>query len=316
MSTRSDDVFLVTGGSGFIGTWVLRELLLQGRKVVVYDITPRPDRWQRVIGAPAERLIHVVGSLLDRSKLAATCSQHGVTHFIHLAALLTPACQQDPWSGCEVNVMGSIAMFEQARAQQAQTRGFSYASSLAVYGPELDDDPKHRGANENRPRTFYGAFKQAMERIAEQYWLAYQIPSVGIRPHVVYGPERDQGLSAGPSLAARAVAQGQGFTLSYRGRAGYDYVEDVARGFVRAAMEPPAGAVVVDLPSCSATVDEIIATLDRIVPGSSSRLSIEGPELPANQPPRPRPITELYADWQTTSLEAGLRKTVAFYQPN
>lgn len=316
MSRSSDDVFLVTGGSGFIGTWVLRELLSQGRKVVVYDVAARPDRWQRVIGPASQQVISVIGSLVDRAKLAATCEQHRVTHFIHLAALLTPACQQDPWSGGEVNVMGSIAMFEQARAQLAQNRGFSYASSLAVYGPEMDDDPRFGRTGENRPRTFYGAFKQAMERIAEQYWLAYQIPSVGIRPHVVYGPERDQGLSAGPSLAAKAAALGESFSLSYTGRAGYDYVEDVARAFVRAAVEPPRGATVVDLPSASATVDDIIATIDKIVPGSASRLTINGPALSPNQPPCPQPITGLYPDWQTTSLEAGLRKTVEFYRPH
>ncbi|TXT32230.1 MAG: hypothetical protein FD138_2087, partial [Planctomycetota bacterium] len=201
---------LVTGGSGFIGTWVLRELLARDAKVVVVDVQPVPARWQRVLGQRAAEVTMIESSLLDRDRMQAVIEQHSVAHIIHLAALLTPVCQQDPWLGCQVNVLGSTALFEAAR-RSGRVRSLSYASSYAVYGPEAGD----AGSEPNRPPTFYGAFKQAVDLIAEQYWRHFGIASVAVRPHVVYGPERDQGLTAGPSLAARAAALGENYTIGY-----------------------------------------------------------------------------------------------------
>ena len=120
-----------------------------------------------------------------------------MSHIIHLAALLTPHCQEDPFTGCEVNVLGSVAMFELARACSPGIKGISYASSYAVYGPETDDQALGLTAASNRPPSFYGAFKMAVDAIAEQYWRHFGIASVGIRPHVAYGPERIVGLTSG-----------------------------------------------------------------------------------------------------------------------
>ena len=306
------ETVLVTGGSGFIGTWVLRELLARGAAAVVVDVQPAPARWQRVLGERAAKVTMIEASLLDRDRLQAIIEQHAVTHIIHLAALLTPICQQDPWLGCQVNVLGSTALFDAAR-QSGRVRSLSYASSYAVYGPEagdvLDSEP-------NRPPTFYGAFKQAVDLIAEQYWRHFGIASVAVRPHVVYGPERDQGLTAGPSLAAKAAVLGESYTIGYTGRVGYDYVEDVARAFVRAAFECPPGHVVVDLPSESASTHEFVQAIELAVPGSSSRITVDGPAIPSNIPPSPNVISNLFPDWQPTSLGDGVRKTVEFYRPS
>lgn len=300
---------LVTGGSGFIGTWVLRELLARDAKVVVVDVQPVPARWQRVLRQRAAEVTMIESSLLDRDRMQAVIEQHSVTHIIHLAALLTPVCQQDPWLGCQVNVLGSTALFEAAR-RSGRVRSLSYASSYAVYGPEAGD----AGSEPNRPPTFYGAFKQAVDLIAEQYWRHFGIASVAVRPHVVYGPERDQGLTAGPSLAARAAALGENYTIGYTGRVGYDYVEDVARAFVRSALECPPGHTVVDLPSELASTEEFVKAIELAVPGSSSRITVDGPAIPSNIPPSPNDIANLFPDWQPTSLRDGVRKTVEFYR--
>ena len=308
------DSILVTGGGGFIGTWVLRELLARGLRPVVLDVQKNDERWQRVLGDDAVKVAFVAGGLLDRELLRRTADEQRVSHIIHLAALLTPHCQQDPFAGCEVNILGSMALFELARASAGRIKGFSYASSYAVYGPEADDHSLGLTAADNRPPSFYGAFKMAVDLIAEQYWRHFGIASVGIRPHVAYGPERTVGLTAGPSQAARAAALGESYTINYTGRVGYDYVEDVARAFVRAARETPRGAMVVDLPSQLATTEEFVHVIDRVVPGAGARLKVDGPAIPANIPPQPRYISELFADWRETSLEDGVRATVEFYR--
>ncbi len=302
---------LVTGGGGFIGTWVLRALLARGVRAVAFDAHENPTRWQRLLGAHAAEIPFVKGSLLDRTLLARAFNEQHVTHVIHLAALLTPNCQEDPFSGCEVNVLGSVALFEQAK--QSHVQGLSYASSMAVFGPEPDSDPTTATINENRSPSFYGTFKKAVELIAEQYWLHAELPSVGIRPHVVYGPERDQGLTAGPSLAARAAARGEPFHINYRGVVGYDFVEDVADAFVQTALETPRGAHVVDLPSEPATVEQLVAVIDAIVPGAAAKITIDGPVLPCNDSRREHLITDILPDWRATSVADGMRRTIEFY---
>ena len=137
---------------------------------------------------------------------------------------------------------------------------------------------------------------------------------MGIRPQVAYGPEREVGLTAGPSLAARAAARSEAFTIGYTGRVGYDYVEDVARAFVRGALETPRGAHVVDLAGEAAEVLEVIAAIEAAVPGAAAKLSVNGPPIPAHAPPQPRSIDTLFPDWKTTSLAVGMRRTVEFYR--
>jgi len=235
--------------------------------------------------------------------------EHNVTHVIHLAAVLTPQCQQDPWRGCQVNVLGSTSVFEAAR-RSGRVKSISYASSFAVYGPETVE----HFSEPNRPPMFYGAFKQAVDLIAEQYWRHFEIASVAIRPHVVYGPERDQGLTAGPSLACKAAALGTAYEIGFHGLVGYDYVEDVARAFVRGAIECPRGATVVDLPGEQATSEKFLQTIIEVVPSAIDLLHVSGPAIPANIPPQANYISNLFPDWQTTTLKDGVQRTIDFYR--
>jgi nucleoside-diphosphate-sugar epimerase len=281
---------LVTGGGGFIGTWVLRELSSRGLRPVVFDVQKSDERWQRVLGDGAAKVAFVAGSLLDRKLLQQTADEQRVSHIIHLAALLTPDCQQDPFAGCEVNVLGSVALFELARACAGQIKGISYASSYAIYGPEADDRSLGLKAADNGPPSFYGAFKMAVDSIAEQYWRHFGIASVGIRPHVAYGPERTVGLTAGSSQAARAAALCEPYTINYTGRVGYDYVEDVARAFVQSALETPRGSTIADLPSHLATTEEFVSVIDRVVPGAGSWITVDGPSIPSNISPKPHSV--------------------------
>lgn len=304
-------VVLVTGGCGFIGTWVLREILSRGDRAVVVDAQPEPARWRRVIGPRAGEIVRAGTSVIDRDALRSAIDDHGVTHVIHLAALLTPACQHDPWLGCRVNVLGTTAVLDAVRLS-GRVRAVAAASSYAVYGADAQLDSN--GEVSDSAPTFYGAFKQAADRISEQYWRHFGIASLAIRPHVVYGPERDVGLTAGPSLAARAAARGEPYTIGYTGRAGYDYVEDVARAFVRAAVECPPGATVADLTGESATPEDFVRAIEAVAPESAGRIHVDGPPIPANVAPRPRPITNVFPEWRATPLVEGVRRIVEFYR--
>ena len=92
----------------------------------------------------------------------------------------------------------------------------SYASSAAVYAPAsgtrvAEDAP-------GTPATHYGVHKLANEGAARVYWLDDGVPSVGLRPYVVYGPGRDQGITAGRRSPWRAAARGEAYQIGFGGR--------------------------------------------------------------------------------------------------
>jgi nucleoside-diphosphate-sugar epimerase len=301
----SANAVLVTGGSGFIGTWVLRELLGRGTRVVALDVRPATERWNRVLGVRAKDVIFSDMLLTDRDGLAALMKEHGVSHVIHLAALLTPDCQKDPFLGCQVNVLGSTAVFDAARCA-GSVQAIALASSYAVYG--------ERGSDESQQPMLYGTFKRAVDLIAGQYWRHFGLRSLAIRPHVVYGPEREVGLSAGPSLACRAAVRGESYQIGYTGTAGYDYVEDVARAFVQGVLSSPPGATIADLPSERVGAHEFTRLIERCCPDAAGRITVSGPALPDNVPAALRDIRQVLPGWEPTSLADGIAQTIAYYR--
>jgi UDP-glucose 4-epimerase len=310
---------LVTGGSGFIGAWVVAELLRRECRVIVYDLTDGGAKWRHLAEESSSEVVFVRGDILDAKALNQLFAQHPISHVIHLVGLLTPACQEDPQRGCEINVLGTTRIFELIRKRKSQIQGVAYASSIAVYGREGVDPDNTENVSDGgnpalEPLTFYGAFKRANELIARQYWLHFGVPSAGLRPPLVYGWGRETGLTAGPTLAARAVAFSESYAFSFSGPANFGYVEESARAFVRAALEIRKGSHSVDVPGEVATVEKIVSLLKRIEPKAASRLSIAGPPLPYPAAPSHHGIEKLFPDWKTTSLADGFRRTIQLYR--
>jgi hypothetical protein len=115
-------------------------------------------------------------------------------------------------------------------------------------------------------------------------------------------------------LAARAVAVGESYAVSFSGPANFGYVEDSAQAFVRSALEIRKGSHTVDVPGEVVTVEKIVSLLKRIEPKAASGLSIAGPLLPYPAAPSRRGIERLFPDWKTTSLEDGFRCTIQLYR--
>ena len=184
-------------------------------------------------------LLH--GDVTDLDHLEQTIRENGITHVIHLAAMLVPLVKADPTRGAAVNVVGTTNVFEAAKRQGV--RGIAYASSAAVYGPA--SGPRVEDAGE--PTTLYGVFKLANEGTAKVYFEDDGVGSVGLRPYVVYGPGRDQGLTADPTLAMEAAARGEGYEMRWGGRCQLQYAADAARIFIAAARAEHGGAAVFNL---------------------------------------------------------------------
>jgi UDP-glucose 4-epimerase len=280
---------LITGG-GFLGQRLARSLLADGHRVRVLDVMPRPSS----ADTPFDWTVGDVSSIESVARALDGCSQ-----VVHLAALLTPACAADPLRGAQVNLMGTLNVFEAAR--RAGLKHVVYASSAGVYGP---DD-----ATQPRPTTLYGTWKLAAEGIARSYLADHGVGSVGLRPFVVYGAGREVGLSSGPSLACRAAARGEAYTIAFTGRTGLVYVDDVVRAFTAALTPAQAGAFVFDLPGVIASMDGLIAEIRRQVP--AARLSASGPPLPIAPDIAQPDTTAVLGALPVTPLADGIAATLA-----
>ncbi|WP_341645491.1 NAD-dependent epimerase/dehydratase family protein [Thauera sp. SDU_THAU2] len=292
---------LITGGSGFLGAWIVRRLVDAGMEPRVFDITNNRDRIAEIAGQRTARdLVWVVGDIrnADDVRLAA----EGCQGIIHLAGVLTPACAAKPVLGAEINLIGTLNAFEAARHHGIAS--VAYAGSAGVFGPDSGEVPA--------PATHYGAFKLACEGSARAYWNDHRISSVGFRPFVVYGPGRETGASAGPTLACRAAARGEPYVIPFTGASGLVYVEDVAAAFVQAVIDRPQGARVCNIVGQEASVDEVMATIRERVPGA--RLSAAGAPLPIAVGQSEAELDALFPARPRTSLAQGIARTIAHYQ--
>ena len=104
------------------------------------------------------------------------------------------------------------------------------------------------------------------------------VPSIGLRPYVVYGPGRDQGMTSGPTVAMLAAVRGEPCHIGYSGTAQYDYAPDVARALVVAAHSGTEGAAVYNVPGAIAPMAEVVARIQAVVPGAE--ITFDGAPLP------------------------------------
>ncbi len=202
-----------------------------------------------------------------------------------------PFCKADPVLGSQVNVTGTVNVFEAAK-QHGLATPIAYASSAAVYD--------EHGAV--APRTLYGVYKLANEGLAQVYWQDDRVASVGLRPFSVYGPGRDQGLTAGPTLAIDAAVRGEPYRIAFGGRTQLHYAPDVARAFVQAARSAPSGAHAFSLGGPATSIAEFVAVVETEIPGAE----ITFDDVPL---PFPDELPQPWFDSPLTPLAEGVRDT-------
>jgi nucleoside-diphosphate-sugar epimerase len=259
------ETFLVTGAMGCLGAWTVRVLAQEGAAVVAFDASADRSRFDLVNdGVDLSSVTFARGDIADRDALDTLLRQAGVTNVVHLAALQVPFCKADPVRGAVVNVVGTVNVFDVGKARRDAVRNVVYASSVAAFDA-ADADPETKQLTDKdsgRPSSHYGVYKQANEGTARVYWTDDGVPSVGVRPFVVYGPGRDQGLTSALTMAMLAAAIGRPYHVGYGGRIQLQYAPDVAALLVKASREAEPGAPVYNLGGPIATVPEVVAAIE------------------------------------------------------
>ena len=294
-ATKMGNRFLITGALGCIGAWVTRNLVQAGDQAIIFDLAHDPHRLKLIMSnEDLAKIQFIRGDITDLEAIERALDEHTISHVIHLAALQVPFCRANPPLGARVNVVGTVNIFEAVARRKERIERIVYASSVAVYDAA---DAGEAGAvvqhdTAGHPANLYGVYKQANEGTARIYWQDHKLSSIGLRPHTVYGPGRDQGMTSTPTKAMFAAAVGQPYHISFGGRGAYQYADDVAKAFIACAKANFSGADIFNLRGTVAHMDDIVAAIQKAAPESVGSMSYEPLQL------------ALPDDFDTTPLEA------------
>lgn len=227
--------YLVTGGCGFIGSHLVRALLTLNHRVTVID-----DLSMGTKAALPEGVSLIVADVLNEASVIDVM-RNKVDGCFHLAAIPSvERCLTEWYRTSEVNVLGTVSVFEAARKAAAQPIPVVYASSAAVYG--ADHMNAIRETASIAPISSYGVDKFTCESYAKIAWQNYGLPNVGLRFFNVYGAgqPRNSPYSGVITCFMDAFEHKQPIRMFGDGEQTRDfiYVGDVANAMI-GAMEMP-----------------------------------------------------------------------------
>jgi nucleoside-diphosphate-sugar epimerase len=288
---------LVTGAKGCIGAWTLRALLDAGHDAISLDLLGNLHRLELVLGDDLARVRLVDGDILDADGLKQIVQDNGVTNLVHLAALQIPAARANPTLGAQINVVGTVNVFEAARA--AGINHVAYASSIATYNDAM----------ELEPATLYGIWKLANEGAARIYYQDHNISSIAMRPYVVYGLARDTGLTSTPTVAMMAAAAGKNYHIPFGGKMLYHTAKDMGLLFMRSALATDyESAGVFNPPGEFADTAGIVAAINAVAPDVT--ITYDDVILPFPTAYDTGALAEAIGAVEVDSIQDGVRETI------
>lgn len=267
---------LITGGSGFIGAYVARRLIQDGRRVVTLDNLPSNVIHNVLTPEEISQVHFATGDVSSFGDVAHAICDNGVDRVVHLASLLHPASNENPPLAVQVNIQGQTTILEAARV--FDLKKIVWASSVVVFGSRdshaqrvLPNDATHH------PVNLYGATKSFDEFLTEHYIREWGIDALGLRFTVVYGPGRVRGASAFVNELVKP-ALGEPATVPFGDDVvDWQYVEDIADLIVKCVDVPRTKTPVFNTQFDRRSIREAGAYVTELIP--SARITYEPGEF-------------------------------------
>ena len=311
MSSRS--TVLVTGGAGFIGSELVRQLAARGERVLIIDnlVNGKRANVEELESDRVRLLISDIRALDQFERELAT-----VSVVYHLACLGVRHSVHSPLENHDVNATATLTLL--AACRKAGVPKFVYVSSSEVYGtakwvPMTEDYPAS-------PCTVYGASKLAGECYTRAYYRTYAYPTVVVRPFNTYGPRSHHEGDSGeviPKFMLRGLA---GLPMVVFGDGtqtrDFTYVTDTAAGILLAGEKDEAVGDTINIGSGrEVTINDLSRQVAEITGRGTAALQ--------HDPPRPGDVLRLCADISharatlgfspRVSLRDGLAQLLAWY---
>lgn len=309
-----DKVVLVTGGAGFIGSSLVRELLKVGAKVIVYDNFCTGDISN--LEDVKDKVKIVKGNILDPN-FKNVLIDNNVEYLFHLAAEpYIPGCYDRPTHFFQVNANGTLNVMMSAK--KAGVKRILYYSSSEVYGTA-----KYVPMDENHPtlpHSTYAASKLAADRLCFTLHHEQNLPVIILRQFNCYGPRETHPYII-PELITQLSRTNELRLGNVKARRDFTYVEDAVKGAIALMECEDAVGEVVNLGyGKSWSVEELAYKIAELMGHDSINIITEKERF------RPLDVQELNCNyfkahrltgWEPeTSLTEGLKKTIEWFEKN
>jgi len=315
---------LITGGAGFLGSYISERLLEKGHHVTVIDMAD---------GSKIEHLfenknfVFHQDSILNTDLLMREVSMDGCDLIFHFAAIADPKRYVfDPLTTMEIDLQGSLNVFKAAATKKVKV---AFASTSEVYGknpniPWKEEDDRVLGSTHIN-RWCYSTAKSACEHYLYAYHQKEGIPYVVYRFFNIYGPRLDD-LGSGRVIPIflEQFLKGEPVTIHGDGSQtrSFAYVDDVIDGVIEAALNPKAENHIFNIGNTRETSIAELAQILKEVGGFQSEINfIPHKEVYGDRyediPRRVPDVSKIkrIIGWEDkTTLEEGIKKTIEYYR--
>ena len=294
---------MVTGGAGFVGSELVRQLCHREAQVVVVDNLINGKR-ENLAGLPGDQVRLEVADIRDDRMVDL---MRGIDIVYHLACLCIRHSLHSPLENHEVNATGTLKVLIAAR--QAGVKRFVYVSTGEVYGmphfsPITEEHP-------NYPTNAYGAAKLAGEAYTRAFHVTYQFPAVVVRMFNNYGPRCHHEGDCGeviPRFLLRCMA-GQPMVIFGDGTQtrDFNYVADMARGVILAGLVDQAVGQTFNLGSGKdISINQLAAEVAKVVGRRKADV--------VHDAPRPADIMQLRGDATKARKVIGFESKISLHE--
>ncbi len=308
---------LVTGGAGFIGSSIVDALLERQYNVVVLDDLSTGNKQNLAHHLKKEAFVFYEGSILDRGLVRGIMRRHDISLVSHQAAVASVIkCVHDPVTTSEVNIIGTINIFDIAREHSCKR--VVIASSCAIYGdtnqlPIIESTPVNA-------KSQYAAAKASDELLAQVFRGLYDTEIIALRYFNVFGPRQDPASDYAAVIPKFITLALEDKTIQVEGDGmqtrDFIYIEDVVRANINALTREHVPEAAFNI-ACGRQTS-VLDLAEKIIRISGSQSTI------AHFPPRKGDIRASHADVEKAriqlgfipehSIDTGLMKTIDWYR--
>ena len=298
---------LITGGTGFLGSYLARELVNRGDEVVLFDVTFN----EGLIGPVKDKVEFIKGDLSCWPEVLDAIKRSEADIIYHIGALLSGSAEEFPLKAYEINTLGTWYVLEAARLFNVEKVLFT--STVASFGDHISDPVSNTASQ--YPKTLYGVSKVSSERLGEYYKGKFGVDFRGIRFPSVIGPGRGSGgVSAYSSLVFEKPVLGEPYEVYVKPESCIPilYVKDAVKALIQLgeADENKLKYRMYNVNGFSPKAKEIVDVIKKEIPGADIKFQpVEEMVDIVNSWPDALDEGEAVNDWDWQS-DYDIRKTV------